>query len=247
MNKKVIIILVFLLVSGFVVITVILKRSDPDIIPRDEVSAKLTLQQALRRKGIQVKDDQIEPISTRNGWIADLWVFGILNPMVRLLGGPRYEEVYLVGPSVVPSPSLGVDSSSVTSDFLSAFKWRVSHKPPTSETEAFDIAKCYVCLETRTRPSKFKVLERAELPVKLEEWLPARHPDQAELIRTQIVAPQVNASQVIGLKNGSVFTVELCSFSEDYWGDITFWYIVIGEETFSVAKRYIYYASRVLA
>ncbi len=238
-KKKAIIIFASLLI---IIIVVILLLAIPqrDIYPIDATSAKLAMKQALKRQNLCAHEDQIELISTSGTWLSDYWVFGILNPFRPLLGGPRYEKMYLVGPAVVPERSLGVDSHNVTFDFSEAFKWLVNRKPPTTESEALDIAKCYVCLVTGTRPSNLNVLRKDKLPSEMAKYSPA------EAISSQIVSPEVHSSEIAGLRENTVFTIELCSFSNDSWGDIIFWHIVIGKHNFSAATRPIFLAARAL-
>ena len=220
-----------------------------DVFPRDPESAKRALRQVLKRQRPRVQDNQIELVSTTDTWLAHglpVWVFGTLRPLRALVGGPRYERVYLVGPAAVPKRDPGVESRNVTTDFRSAFEWMVRLRPPATEAEALDIAKSYASLATQTRPERLKVLGKADDAAEIFRYLSQSNPQLAESFRSQIAAPHVHVNRVAP-RNTAIFTVEFCTQSLDFWGAIYFWHMEIGKHVFSVSRRPVYWGFGVLA
>ena len=106
MKNKIIVASIALVVA--IALAVALRpRPQRGVFPTDAASARRAALQAIRRQGLHTEDDQLESIPTSGTWLADRWVFGTVNPEQPLLGGPRYERMYLVGPAVVPRSELG--------------------------------------------------------------------------------------------------------------------------------------------
>ncbi len=216
--------------------------------PQDDSSARLALQQALSRQHPRERQNQIELLPSTNNFLAGLWVFGALNSQYQLLGGPRYKQMYLAGPLVVPSRDLGLGSFSVTTQFTAAFNYLLSRRAPKSEPEALDVAHCAAALLDCTRPDRLKILGASEVPPALLEYLTRAQPENARWLVRQVAAPKVEPHQSLspGGPSGLVYTVELCTYSPESWGDIVFWHMEIGSGLFSASRRPIYLAPRVL-
>ena len=243
--KKKIIAASIALVAAIALAVALLTRPQRDVFPTDAASARRAALQTIRRQGLHAEDNQLESIPTGGTWLADRWVFGIVNPEQPLLGGPRYKGMYLVGPTVVPRRELGVQSFSVTTGFSSAFEWLLNQRAPATESEALDIATCYAWLATHTRPDKLQVLGTTEVVPTLVARLSESNPALAASVREQIVAPRISRHRVATLDT-PLFTVEICTYSPDFWGDIYFWHVEIGKHVFSVSRRPIHLAPRVL-
>jgi hypothetical protein len=132
----------------------------------------------------------------------------------------------------------------VTRDFEAAFRWRLPQKPPRTRDDALRIAKTYAWLSTRTRPGRLEVLEPGALPPDLSAWL-RKDPESARAVTEQIVKPRVTARR-LAPAGEKAFTVEFCARSRDFWGDIYFWHVEVGPGFFSVSRRPVYRAPRVL-
>jgi hypothetical protein len=216
-----------------------------DIMPQDDSSARLALRQALKRKGLRAEDKRIVPLTMTNTFLAGVRAFGVRNPTYELLGGPRYERIYLVGPVVAPSREVGLGSFSVTANHVQALLHLLSRRAPKSSSEALEVAQCAAWLLAGTRPEKLDVLGAGEVPSKLQGFLA---PDIARSLAQEISAPAVQMRQTFYLSSraASVHTVEFCTYLPECWGDIVFWHMEIGDRSFSVSRRTVYLAPRVL-
>jgi len=214
--------------------------------PRDPASAREALLRSARRQGRDVLEDNIESISTSGTWLEGLWVFALRNVEQPLLGGPRFTDLFLIGPTVAAHGTGGMESPYVTQDFAAAFRLRLQVGPPSTAQEALSIATCYAWLATQTRPSALRVLKTNELPATLAKWLSQHDAEALASMRAQVIAPSVVAHRTVGTAGGHSFTVELCTCSPDFWGDIIFWHMEIGPQLFSVSRRPLYRAPRVM-
>jgi len=216
------------------------------VFPVDETTARQEFLRSLARQGLRVPPERIEAIPTRGTWLGNLWVFGVRNPKWELVGGPVYNGMFLVGPMVAGRQDAVTQSRYVTCDFVDAFQRQINPNPPTTAENALKIAKSFAWLSMRSHPDRLQVLQRGEVPADLLVWLRRTRPELVQTIAEQIVGPSVSVNQVAP-KGETVFTVELCTQSKDFWGDIYFWHMEIGRHVFSVSQRPIYKAPRGLA
>jgi hypothetical protein len=210
----------------------------------DQAAAKQRLIRHLRRQGLADKAEAIVAMPTGELCLKNAWAFAIENRMAPLLGGPRYEAMYLVG-AVEHAPDRPGRWRDLTVHFDEAITWQARHTPPTTEDEALEVARCYAWLTRHHHPARLRVLQEGELP---EAWTKEGQSTDTERLRSikaQIVAPKVvTHPQPPG--QGPIFTVELCTYCPDFWGDIYFWHMEIGPHLFSPSRRPIYLAPRVL-
>ncbi len=231
------------LVAGAIVAAICWPRRS--IFPVDSASAKRSLYQSLARQRVEVDDERVVEISTDGTWVSNAWVFAEKNLEQPLLGGPAFEKVFLVGTFLGAMDGGPTRSRYVTRDFEEAFASQINLRPPRSASNALFIARCYAWLDTQTRPGRLKVLDDASEMSQLTEYLARYDKTLAESVREQIRAPHVEEHRTAP-ENRPLYTVEMCTHSPDFWGDIYFWHMEIGTYTFSVSKRPIYYAPRVM-
>ena len=81
--------------------------------------------------------------------------------------------------------------------------------------------------------------------MELTEYLARTDVEYLESIKSQVAKPIISVHELKWEKK-KIFTVEFCMYSPDYWGDINFWHMEIGEYFFSVSYRPIYRSLRVL-
>ena len=218
------------------------------VVPADEASALRAVWEAVRRNklttpGGAVREDLLELIPTKGTWLEGLYVVGVRHAERPLVGGPAYWQAYLVGVNLLGGRDARLGTLYVTTDFRTAFQWRVRQKPPKTEAEALEIAMCFARLETFTRPDKLKVLRGADDAAEILAGLAKHDAALAESVKKQIAAPRVQAHRVVGLRK-RVYTVEFTARSADFWGDICFWHMEIGEEVFSASRRPVLVAAR---
>jgi hypothetical protein len=232
---------ILLAMTAAVVLLVALPQRD--VMPVDGASARLALQQALKRQHFALQQNQIELLSTTNTFLSDVWLFGVVNPNYQHLGGPRYQQIYLVGPLVAPSREVGFGSFNVTTQFTLALENLLWRRAPKSESEALEIARGAASLLACTRPDRLNVLGASEVPPAILSYLTNAKPEEARRLAEQLSDPKVEIHPGIWL-SPLVYTVEFYTYLPESWGDIVFWHMEIGERLFSASRRPIYLGSR---
>lgn len=214
-----------------------------EVLPVDETTAGQEFMRSLARQGLRVPPKGIESIPTRGTWLASQWVFAVRNPQYELVGGPVYHSLFLVGPDVSCRRDAATRSRYVTRELEQAFRRLLELNPPKTGAEALETARSFAWLSTQTHPDRLQVLPRGEVPADLLEQLRRSHPDRVQSILEQIVGPSVFQNPVAPTGD-AVFRVQLCTRSEDFWGDIYFWHMEVGRHVFSASQRSIYRAPR---
>jgi hypothetical protein len=215
------------------------------IFPVDDPSARRSFIQSLARQHSKIDQKLIVQVPTDGTWVSNCWVFAVRNARQPLLGGPTFDNMFLIGGVIGSQDDGPTKSRYVTRDFDEAITRQLDFRPPTSTNDALAIAECYAWLSTHTSPTTMMVLKDAadisqpidNLSRQCEVW--------GESVRREIVEPRVEAHR-LGTVDAPVFTVELCTYSPDFWGDVYFWHMEIGKHVFSVSKRPIFLAPRVL-
>jgi hypothetical protein len=231
-----------------------LLRRDPAV-PTNSDTAKQVLEKALAKQRLLAQGKRVKFIPTTNSILAGLWVFGVANPEYERLGGARYEGMYLVGSSIVPSPNRRTAIGGDAAQFIPAFRGLLSGKAIKSESEALDAARCAAALLSCTSPDQLRVLANSEVPPVILNHLTNTHPDRAQELAREISGPKTETHRIPGA-SGVMFTVEFYAYLPESWGDINFWHVEIGsgissssvkmDGVFSVSQRPVYFGLRVL-
>jgi len=167
------------------------------------------------------------------------------NPQYLLLGGPKYKSAFLVAPSLGMNRAGASKSLYVTEDVQQAFTTLLYQKPPKSKSEAIEVAKSFAWLSTVTHLTNLVVLGEGDTPIALRSRLSALSPAVGEMVENEIKPPSVEQHHS-DFEKTTIFTVEFCTLSSDFWGDIYFWHMEIGQSVFSVSQRPILQSPRVL-
>ena len=242
--------------------TVDLVRRRLDAIPpRDSSTARRALRRALSQQDVEYERDAVLEIPTAGTWLehSSVWVLLIYHaddPHDR--GYPHARSLYLVS----QWPGAKCSSQYVTDSVKLALPRLIRSRPPTSEEEAQEIAKCYAWLTLKCRPEQLDVLDEGEIPRYWREFYPRireAHPAEEvferfcpvplETVEKMIVGPRVERHDEGAAGNPqrptpASFTVEFytSAMSEEefcVWPDIIFWHIDIGTRVFSASRRFI--------
>ena len=247
--------LALIAIAGMVVIAIVAfalfweSTTSSAFVPRvaDEAGAREALLSCLRGRDVRARgaadiEDLLVSVPVEGTPLEGLfWAFAIRNASRHLDSDNLYEGVFLVQPGAPLEWADKFEQDERSRGLFVApaneklFLSLISQRPPKSEQEAFEIAKCYAAFRCNLPPGGVALLEEGAVPE------PFKSPPAGTMAQ-EILGPRIVTRKGESLRDEKLFSVSFCTWSPDDWGDIYAWRFLIGKWTF-VAQQFPIYVS----